>query len=73
MEEPGFMSPQTYVEPQLIAGSPSFDVPQDIDSVYLPPRPDVPYDWKGRLDVINDVRRKIGTPGSITLKMLKGV
>ena len=26
MEEPGFMSPQTYVEPQLIAGSPSFDL-----------------------------------------------
>jgi len=31
MGEPGSMSPQTYVEPQLIAGSPSFDLSSGSD------------------------------------------
>jgi len=31
MEEPGFMAPRTYVEPQLIAGSPSFDLSSGSD------------------------------------------
>ena len=74
MFDPGSAFLTAYMEkPQLIAGSPSFDLSQDIDSVQLPPRPDVPYDWEGRLRVINDVRRRLGTPGTINLRMLKGV